>query len=281
MDRKCVDLSEGGWGVRRAESTWRSQLPNHEGRCVVGILCSRQDASGARNNYVSNYAEAVLASGGEPRLLYPQRGTIDSQMQAVDALIVPGGDDVTPSFYGMEKGPGMADSRLDPALDAFEIDMLREAFEEGMPLLGICRGEQIINVAGGGTLVQDIPTEFTPANDNSRIDHKGGYDAVHEIHLAEGSRMRETLGTASIVANSVHHQCIAAVSPLFRVVAHALDGVPEAIERKDLPTQAGVQFHPERARRYDPRFQRLFDRLVDDGVEYNFGDRQLGMARSA
>lgn len=280
-DRGFADICMVDWSAKAAERNWNAQLREDQGRCTVGILCSREDASGAQNNYVNNYAQAVIASGGQPRLIYPDRGSVEQQTAFVDALVVPGGQDIDPVFYGGTKGPGMKNSRTLPGMDAFEIGVLQEAFDQGTPLLGICRGEQLINVAGGGTLTQDIPTEFEPVKGAPKIHHNGGYEAVHPVRIKAGSRLRETLGTASIVANSVHHQCIAAISPLFRVVAYAMDGVPEAIERRDLPTQVGVQFHPERARKWDPTFQRLFDRLVDDGVEYHLNDHHAVRAGRA
>ena len=141
----------------KLDRDWARKMPNP--RATVGILCERGWQPETDADPVLQIADAVLDSGARPKLLFTGE-TVADQMKSVDALAIPGGRDVDPKFYGQSMGPGMANSKPDADFDKFEIDCIRAAFESGMPMLGHCRGEQIMNVAGGGTLVQDIPTEF-------------------------------------------------------------------------------------------------------------------------
>lgn len=261
--------------VRMHEKSWRGEIPGGRARCVVGVTCDDEDAFIGTTGGVSAYVRGVVASGGTPRLICPSRGDIGEQFRQVDALLIPGGQDIEPIFYGQERHPGMAKSWTYPEMDAFEIACIQHAYESKTPMLGICRGEQLMNVAAKGTLIQDIPSEHTPkalipVNHQPRL--PGGstsYMPSHLIQISPTSRLHEILRTDSIAVNSTHHQAIGEVSPLLKVTAVAMDNTVEAVERIGVPTQMGVQCHPEQARLIDRRFQRLFDNLVKDGAAFH------------
>lgn len=266
------------------EHDWEERMQNP--RCQVGILCERGWRPKDTSDPVLEIADSIMDAGGVPKLLYIGDGTSEEQMADLDALAIPGGRDVDPISYGQERGPGMADSKPDLAFDQFEIECIQEAFEKGLPMLGHCRGEQIMNVAGGGTLTQDIPTTFetpegwgskygTPINhrpEEVRTDDSKRVDPVHLIVTADGSRIQQMTGDALESVNSIHHQAIDEISPILEPVAWALDGLIEGVERKGMPWQAAYQFHPESLRQTDSAYQKMYDQLVDDGAAYKNGE---------
>lgn len=268
------------------EQQWGERLQGQQ-RCVVGVVVERGWRPTSQHDEVLNIADAIMDSGGLPQLLYLGREPLNQQMQGIDALALPGGRDIDPAKYGATLGPGMDPKEPDSAFDDFEIAAIRKAYEKGMPMLGHCRGAQIMNVAGGGTMTQDIPTEYhTPEGWGSKygtaVNHRPEevrpsyskrVDPVHLVYVEEGSRLAGLAGALQSV-NSVHHQCIAHISPLLMPVAFALDGLVEGFERKGMPWQAGYQFHPEALRYTDARYQQLYDHLVGDGEKYKQGTLQ-------
>lgn len=201
---------------------------------------------------------AVEAAGGSALLLFPGLDT-----PSIDALILPGGGDVDPSHYGQDAHPALAD--LDPSFDEFQLTWAREALENGMPTLGICRGMQVMNVAGGGTLIQHLDSAEQHFPSEARQDAALRPQPVHSVAISRSSRLGEIVGDAIARVNSLHHQAVDKLAPHFVVTAWSEDGVVEAIERPDA-WQVGVQFHPEDLRHTDPRFAGLFHRLVDEAA---------------
>jgi len=196
---------------------------------VVGITrCSRVD----------DYVESVKRAGGEPVVLDPSADPV-SALNNVDALLLSGGLDVDPALYG--EAPH-ATTEVDAARDRFEIPLSREAVARDMPVFAICRGVQVLNVAGGGSLVQDIPSSVTTGLAHS-IDVPKNHIA-HPVRVTPGTRLAASLG-ASCDVNSRHHQAVARVAPSFVVSAVSEDGVVEAIERPESTFCVGVQWHPE------------------------------------
>ena len=234
-------------------------------RPVIGIpiprdYFEREPLWGNAGGYraVNEIMDAVRQAGGEVQLLFP--GEAPSEIQG---LILPGGGDVDPSFYG-EK-PTVNVLETDKELDAFQLKLAREALDSGLPLLGICRGMQVLNVAAGGTLVQHLESSDVhfPVEARDNPDRRG--NSVHAIVLEQGSRLAELVGEGQIPVNSLHHQAARDVPSLLRVVAESPDGVVEALEGPGT-FQIGVQFHPEDLRHTDSRFQSLFDHLVSHSV---------------
>ena len=206
---------------------------------IVGIseFCP---ANEAQNNVVvrANYADAV-ARGGHVSVVIPRYGSdrqFDALVARLDVLVLTGGEDVSPARYGEPPSPNLG--AVNPVRDDFDFRLLAAARRHRLPVIGICRGCQLINVAFGGTLWQDLPSEF-PAE---KVQHRNVH---HPISILPDSRLARTLGCTNVVVNSSHHQAVKKVAPGFRVVATSPEGVVEAIESDDYPA-VGVQFHPER-----------------------------------
>lgn len=180
-----------------------------------------------------------------------------------DALLLSGGPDVDPDLY--RQGSRISEcGATDRLRDGLEYSYLRHAIEQGMPILGICRGMQIVNVYFGGTLVVDIPTDVPGA-----IAHKNGLeDAIHLVNLTENSYLG--VSTDSLVVNSFHHQAVDRIADGFVVTARAPDGVIEAMESGDLAAKIMcVQWHPERMQKDEYMSKVVINRflsLIDDSV---------------
>jgi putative glutamine amidotransferase len=212
------------------------------------------------------YLDSVLRAGGEPVVISPQPitdGESNELMERFDGLILMGGGDVDPARYGQEAGPhiyGVLESQ-----DHFETSLLEAAVRTAKPVLAICRGMQLANVALGGTLVQDL-SDLPNAGD--LIDHKptgfpvGAEYTLHEIRLAEGSTLSRAVGGTSIQGASFHHQGIGVLANGFKEVGWAPDGLLEAIEH-DEHWLVGVQWHPEDTSADDPQQQRIYEAFVE------------------
>lgn len=194
---------------------------------------------------LTDYIDAVLASGGLPIHL-PMSVDPAEFVGRIDGLVLTGGTDVDPAEYGAE--PDSSLESIDSNRDAFELAMARIAIETALPTVGICRGNQVLNVAAGGTLIQDEP-------EHARYDSPPDVD-VHPVTLEAGSIAAEAYGTEREV-NSFHHQIIDELGTGIRVVGRAGDGHIEAIEFNGKPI-VGIQWHPEMYRQQDP----IFDWLV-------------------
>jgi putative glutamine amidotransferase len=220
----------------------------------------RSSGNGLTHRSVPDILQALTRAGAQPELVY--QGSC-ATLDAFDGLLIPGGEDIHPQFYGQPVGPSVNAAALDPELDEFQLAWARQALELAKPALGICRGMQALNVAAGGTLIQDIPTTGTA------LDHAPSRalrnpllrrEAVHAMDTLEGSRLRQILGGEPVGVNSVHHQGVDTLGRGFQATGWAPDGIIEAIEGIAAPWQRGVQFHPEDMERFQP----LFDSLVED-----------------
>jgi len=204
---------------------------------VVGIadMCSETNAVSVQ----TTYAAAIAAAGNTPLVLPAEtdRAVVARMLASVDALVLCGGEDVEPRRYGAKPSPRL--EKVNLRRDAWEYVLLDEAVKRRLPVIGICRGCQLINVYFGGTLWQDLPSE-RPGG----VVHRGK-DVLHDIQLAADSRLARSLGLNSSTVNTIHHQAVRDLAPGFRAVAFAPDGVVEAIESDALPI-VGVQFHPEK-----------------------------------
>jgi putative glutamine amidotransferase len=206
-----------------------------------------------------DYVESVRRAGGEPCVL--QAGAARS-LKDVAGVLLPGGGDIDPAYYRETPHPKTA--APDVARDAFELELARLALESGMPVLGVCRGLQVMNVAAGGSLIQDIPSEV-----NHPLGHQIDaplYAIAHEVWITRGSAlanaMREELSEGEVLqVNSRHHQAIKQMAPGFEVSATAPDGVIEAIERPNSRFCLAVQWHPENFWRTG-EFRALFEEFV-------------------
>jgi putative glutamine amidotransferase len=159
---------------------------------------------------------------------------------ASEAIVIMGGEDISPRFYGAETGYPAESQHFETA-DEGQIALVHRALRRGTPLLGICRGLQIINVALGGTIVQDLGSDTIHKNLGAPI---RDVMAAHAVDLVSGSRVAEDLGTAQLTVQSAHHQAIGALGDGLRVAGRAPDGVVEVVEHR-FASMTGVQFHPE------------------------------------
>ena len=233
-------------------------------RPMIGITPSLQ--TDERKIYTpTSYPSAIIEAGGTPVFF---NFTRDDEMIAayaamVDGILFSGGDDVDPSTYGEEQIWGCGD--VVPLRDEFEIKLLKVLVEKypEKPILGICRGCQILNVAMGGTLYQDLRSQ----KDNS-IRHQqqqSSHYASHKAIVEEGSLLHRIYGSTEVKVNSFHHQAVKDLAPGMRLTAVASDGVVEAFEKPDHPYFVAVQWHPERLVEgpHHPEHKPLFKSFVD------------------
>ena len=188
------------------------------------------------------YVDAIVRAGGLPVILPPLAPRLAAALlDAVDGLCIPGGPDIHPSLYGHDAHAMLGPT--EPELDAFELALVTEALERGMPLLGICRGAQMINVAMGGTLHQHLPACVDGA-----LAHRQDVDlarSTHPVRVADGSRLAAVVGRDLAEVNSLHHQAVERLGEGLEAVAWAPDGVVEAIEGSGDAFLLGVQWHAE------------------------------------
>lgn len=207
------------------------------------------------------YMTALLAVGGIPLLLSldMDRAQLEDALPRLDGILLAGGFDVAPGLYGALPQAGLG--QVDPLRDAFELRLTRACHHRRMPLLGICRGVQIMNVALGGSLYQDLPTQYAQGAQKEPMLHsqrEPGKYASHTVQVDSGSRLFGIVKQESLAVNSFHHQAVRAVAPGMQICAQAPDGVIEAVEDKAHPFFLGVQWHPERMYGNDPASLALF-----------------------
>jgi putative glutamine amidotransferase len=213
---------------------------------IIGITCGKTNTADKpdRVGVSPEYTRALEAAGALCVLLPPgddRPAPIKAVLDRLDGLLIPGGADVDPSFYGEARLPQVA--RTDPVRDKFELKVIRAAVERGMPILGICRGQQAINVALGGTLYQDLDAQGA-AGARHQSEHGPQQDRlVHGIAIEPGSQFRRAAGS-QVRVNSRHHQAVKDVAPRLHVTATGPDGVIEGLETDDGRVVA-VQCHPE------------------------------------
>lgn len=212
------------------------------------------------------YYHAVALAGAAPVLIplldESEREALRAAYEACDGILIPGGVDIDPACFNEPPHPKLG--RTDPARDRVEMQLARWAVEDKKPLLGLCRGLQVINVALGGTLWQDLEAEYPDA---IRHDYFPTYGfardhLAHEVALAAGSRLQRVMGRDAIAVNSMHHQGIKALAPTLRPSATAPDGLIEAAEGRNGQFLVGVQWHPEVFEMTEAATQRLFAAFV-------------------
>jgi putative glutamine amidotransferase len=211
----------------------------------------------------TSYLAAVRRAGGLALMLAPDEALTedpDEALDLLDGLLLAGGADIDPAAYGVE--PHAETHGTVPERDAFEVAMVRAAIERDMPVLGICRGMQLINIAFGGTLTQHLPDEV--GHERHRP-HPGSFDdSDHEVRLTEGSLAALAAGETIHNTKSHHHQGLEAIAEPFQVTGYSLiDDVVEAIEAPDRRFVLGVQWHPEADER-----SRVIGALIERARDY-------------
>ena len=215
---------------------------------LIGITLDAEDASlqcyskfpwyALRENYVG----VIVKCGGIPIILPHEPNLIDDYLHVIDGLMVTGGNfDVDPSMYGDYTSHELVN--LKPKRTQFEMNITSKALERDMPILGICGGQQLLNVVLGGTLVQHIPDEIEGALLHEQPNPRN--EPSHIVSIEEGSLLRNIVGTKSMNVNSAHHQAVRTVSDLAMINARTADGVIEGIEAINRKFCLGVQWHPE------------------------------------
>ena len=211
------------------------------------------------------YIHAVAEVRGAPvmiPLLDDDLESLRAVYENLDGVLIPGGVDMDPHTFGEPRGPRLG--RIDPARDRVELTLTRWAVKDKKPLLGLCRGSQVINVALGGTLYQDLDTEYP-----NPIKHDyfptAGYSRDHLAHpvsVVAASRLGSILGRTEVQVNSMHHQGVKQLAPGLAVTAHAPDGLIEGIESSNGHFMVGVQWHPESLVDHDTGMRRLFTTFI-------------------
>ena len=224
---------------------------------LIGVTASSDRAA-------KNYVASLESRGAQARVLTPERFTsIEEAMDGVSGLLLSGGGDIDPALYGEEPDGAMGISR---ERDEMEMALFRYAVQEEMPTLGICRGMQLINVAMGGRLIQDLPGHTLPEFES----------AMHQVYVSPGSRVGAIIGAGAIYrTNSRHHQGLkeAQRAPSLMASAyHPEDGIVEALESPDHPWLVAVQCHPERENEVPKSFGKLFEWLAGWAERYEAGD---------
>src|SRR5262245_33666872 len=217
-----------------------------------------------------DYRQAILHVGGDPRIVEPST-PIDAALHGLDGLLLTGGDDVEPARYGESAHATFVEA--EPGRDEFEIALVTTARANRLPIFAICRGIQVLNVACGGTLVQDIPSQLKGALEHTlTVPPNQPFSLAHEIWIEKDSLlsrlMQDRLPAADTCeVNSRHHQAVKAVASGFKVSATAPDGVIEAIEDPAAAFCLGVQWHPEnfwRTGEFRPLFEGFLDASAQD-----------------
>ena len=222
---------------------------------IIGISCSEKTDGFLPLQYVpTEYTEAVKKAGGIPLLIpFGNKEEIEETLELVDGIIMTGGVDVNPMLYGEMWHTTQGDA--DSARDEFDIQLIKSAYERNIPILGICRGCQIINVAFGGSLYQDNMEAGAHVGVHNQKNRRAY--PCHMIQIEEGSFLYDVCGS-SYAVNSYHHQSVKALGEGLKVVAKAPDGIVEAIQHESKFVWA-CQFHPEMMHKQDLKMQEVFN----------------------
>jgi len=233
-------------------------------RPLIGITTAKyanQYGWRYHQGYAAN-ADAIARAGGLPVYLPLEMPAevIYGTYERLDGVLLPGGGDVEPGRYNETERARLVE--VDPDRDEIEIKLAQWAVRDNLPTLGICRGHQVLNVALGGKLVQDVPTLI-----ETDIKHDIPFDqprknAAHDVQVTAGSKLAAVLGSTEVAVNSLHHQAVTEVGEGVRITAHAADGLVEGIELPDLAFVLSVQWHPEDMVGHNEAADRLFEAFV-------------------
>lgn len=224
---------------------------------LIGITCGEDEL----NFYVRNfYVKVIEAVGGVPILIPSVRRccTREKYLKQVDGIILSGGVDVNPMFFGEEPVPGMGE--ITPGRDEFELLLTKDFFNTEKPILAVCRGCQVLNLSLGGTIFQDINSQVVETVKHCQ---QAPRDCpTHSVKVFPGTKLNRILPQDHVWVNSFHHQAVKCPAPGFSVSAAAPDGVVEAIEAEEHPFALGVQWHPECNWQQDLGSFRLFQAFI-------------------
>lgn len=227
---------------------------------IIGISMNRRQSQNPKNYLDHSYVKAVLAAGGTP-LLIPNIGEAYAEefIKNIQGLILSGGSDVTPFYYNED--PHKVSGPFCRPRDIMETALYCEAKKAGIPVLGICRGMQVIASIEGASLIQDIPSEFE--TDMLHVLKGPPYSTEHFAKAVEGTLLASIIGSEEHIINSIHHQAVREVPRDFTISMYARDGMIEAMENIEAGVLA-LQFHPERLHEDEENFLKLFQWLVEE-----------------
>jgi putative glutamine amidotransferase len=241
-------------------------------RPVIGITTQTLHSidgipEGLPSSWMMNqrYIGAVAEVSGAPvmiPLLSEDHETLRAIYDSLDGILIPGGVDMDPHTFGEPRGPRLG--RIDPARDAVELMLTRWAIQDKKPVLGLCRGSQVINVAMGGTLYQDLQAEF-PNSIKHDYFPTAGFSRdylAHPVEVVRQSRLGGILERSDVLVNSMHHQGVKQLADGLRVSAVAPDGLIEAVESPNGHFLVGVQWHPESLVDHDSGMRNLFTTFI-------------------
>ena len=222
-------------------------------RPLIGLTIGPSQTEPSYLRLRSTYSHAVEAAGGLPVLVPPldDSAALIELLQRLDGIVLPGGLDVDPSEYGETPHPL---TEVNRRLDDLELAVARWAGQSHVPTLGICRGQQLINVALGGSLIQHIEGHHQPGSRS---------DLAHGLRIAPDSRLAHIMAATDCQVNTHHHQAVGRLAPGLKAVAWADDGTVEGLESVEHPWLLAVQFHPEDLIGFHEQSQRLFGALVE------------------
>lgn len=245
-------------------------------RPLIGIACHadfRQEFG--RPIYCNNrtYSHAIEQTGGVPILIpfLQDVAALETLLVRLDGIILSGGVDINPERYSEEPHPMLR--RTSPELDEFELKLARMALREDMPVLGVCRGMQLLNVALGGTLYQDIGSLYPGSVDHCRQDLPRN-TITHEVFVEAGSRMEKVLGTRRFGVNSLHHQAIKMPGKGVHISGRAEDGIAELMEVSAYRFAMAIQCHPEEIYMKENACANLFSAFVEECNSTSFIDEE-------
>lgn len=238
---------------------------------VIGVTPTPMEDTQSHGTFTryaiaTTYTDAVEAAGGVPLVIPPQAGNIDEILSRIDGLLLSGGGDIDPALYG-DDTVHEATYGIHPGRDALELALAREAVARDIPTLCICRGIQVLNVALGGTLIQDIPYQYS-----TEIEHRqqeAGIrkeDPGHTVAVTPGSLLEQTYEAETIDVNSFHHHGLKDVALGLSVDAVAPDEIVEAVSSENGQWILGVQWHPEMMFREHPEHLKPFKSLVEQAA---------------
>jgi putative glutamine amidotransferase len=239
-----------------------SELSNlYAPRPLIGVTVGNRRGAVPRLAVNLAYVDGLHAAGADVVLLPPSaNGVAPALLDRLDGVLLPGGADVNPTSYGERPSAGLEE--VDDDLDALELLLVHDAVDRRLPLFGICRGHQVVNVALGGTLYQDLALEGVTTVRHATAQEQGRDHLAHPIEVEPGSRLREVLGADTVLVNSFHHQAVRRLAPGLKVTArNPGDGIVEGMESPD-GLILTVQCHPEELTAGHAWARALFSALV-------------------
>lgn len=234
---------------------------------IIGITSRNRDEAGGFT-LSANYIDAIRSVGGIPIVLTPGESHVSQLLALIDGLVLSGGGDISPECYGGEDHPMVR--FVCTERDTFEMALARESLRWNRPILGICRGMQMLTIVSGGQLYPHVPDAFSEVEHFNPADRK---PIRHDVQILPGTRLAQITGLDQMSVVSWHHQAIRAVPEGWRISASSCDDLIEGIEHNDHPWAIAVQWHPEFSAT-EPGHYRLFEGFLS-AVQQHRGERSL------